>query len=415
MEQILCKSAIEMQICKESIKMTEFALIKSAVMIERTLTSKILDLAKQFQVITLTGPRQSGKTTLVRSAFPDLPYVSLEEPDIRQFALTDPRGFLSNYPSGAVLDEIQNAPDLFSYLQRIVDENRQVLYILTGSSNFLLLEKVSQTLAGRTAVLHLLPFSFTELPPTDLSYESQIFMGQYPRIYDRVIHPSDFYPAYIQTYIERDVRMMKNIGDINAFVQFVQLCAGRTGQLLNMAGLASDAGISPNTAKAWLSILESSFIVYRLQPYHRNFNKRLIKSPKLYFYDTGLACSLLGIRDETQVNLHYLKGALFENLIITEFIKRSYHRGRRLQPYFWQDSQGKEIDCLLVDGESLTPVEIKAGKTVSLSYFDNLKTWRQLTNLPVDAGYVVYGGDQSLQTSAGALLSWREMDRITER
>lgn len=384
-------------------------------MIERTITSKILALAKQFQVITLTGPRQSGKTTLVRAVFPDLPYVSLEEPDIRQLALTDPRGFLSNYPSGAVLDEIQNTPDLFSYLQRIVDEDRRVLFILTGSSNFLLLEKISQTLSGRMAVLHLLPFSFNELPPTDISYESQIFKGQYPRIYDRAIHPGDFYPAYIQTYVERDVRMIKNIGDINAFIQFVHLCAGRTGQLLNLTGLAGDAGISPNTAKAWLSILESSFIVYRLQPYHRNFNKRLIKSPKLYFYDTGLACSLLGIRDENQVNLHYLKGALFENLVITELIKRSYHRGERRQLYFWQDSQGKEIDCLLVDGESLTPVEIRAGKTVSLSYFDNLKAWRQLAKLPVDAGYVVYGGDQSLQTSAGALLSWREIDRISER
>lgn len=381
-------------------------------MIERTLTAKIIALAQKFQAITLTGPRQSGKTTLVRAAFPNLPYVSLEEPDIRQIALTDPRGFLSNYPTGAILDEIQNTPDLFSYIQRLVDDNRQIQFILTGSSNFLLMEKISQTLAGRTAVLHLLPFSFVELKTVAEQYESQIFKGQYPRIYDRNIAPTDFYPAYIQTYVERDVRLIKNIGDINAFIQFTRLCAGRIGQLLNYVSLASDTGISPNTAKAWLSILESSYILYRLQPYHRNFSKRLVKSPKLYFYDTGVACSLLGIRDDNQVNLHYMKGALFENLIINEFIKRSFHRGENRQPYFWQDSHGKEIDCLLVSGDEVTPVEIKSGKTISTSYFDNLKYWRPLASLPEDQGYVVYGGEQSIQTGAGALVSWRHLERI---
>lgn len=384
-------------------------------MIERTLTPKIIALAQKFQVITLTGPRQSGKTTLVKAAFPALPYVSLEEPDIRQIALNDPRGFLSNYPAGAILDEVQNTPDLFSYIQKIVDENRQVQFILTGSSNFLLMEKISQTLAGRTAILHLLPFSFDELEPASAEpYESVIFKGQYPRIYDRAIAPADFYPSYIQTYIEKDVRLMKNIGDINAFIQFTQLCAGRVGQLLNYTGLANDAGISPNTAKAWLSILESSFIVYRLQPFHRNFNKRLVKSPKLYFYDTGVACSLLGIHDENQVNLHYLKGALFENLIINEFIKRNFNRGEYRPPYFWQDSRGKEIDCLLVDGENIVPVEIKSGKTISNSYFDNLEYWRSLAAAPEGQGYVVYGGEQSLQTSAGSFISWRQLNRIPQ-
>ena len=383
-------------------------------MIARTLTSKIIALAQKFQVITLTGPRQSGKTTLVKAAFPTLPYVSLEEPDIRQIALTDPRGFLSNYPTGAILDEIQNTPDLFSYIQKLVDENRQLQFILTGSSNFLLLEKISQTLAGRTAVLHLLPFSFAELEPGLMTYESLIFKGQYPRIYDRDIAPTDFYPSYIQTYVERDVRLIKNIGDINAFIQFTRLCAGRIGQLLNLTGLANDAGISPNTAKAWLSILESSYILYRLQPYHSNFNKRLVKSPKLYFYDTGVACSLLGLHDENQVNLHYLKGALFENLIITEFIKRNFHRGENYQPYFWQDSHGKEIDCLLIAGEKITPVEIKSSKTMSTSYFDNLKSWRPLVSLPQGQCYVVYGGDESMQTSAGTFVSWRQLERIPD-
>jgi predicted AAA+ superfamily ATPase len=244
-------------------------------------------------------------------------------------------------------------------------------------------------------------------------FESLIFKGQYPRIYDRDISPTDFYPSYIQTYVERDVRLMKNIGDINTFIQFTRLCAGRIGQLLNYTSLANDAGISPNTAKSWLSILESSYIVYRLHPYHRNFNKRLVKSPKLYFYDTGVACSLLGIHEEDQVRLHYLKGSLFENLIINEFIKRNFNRGENRQPYFWQDNHGKEIDCLLIDGERVTPVEVKSGKTISTSYFDNLKYWRSLAALPENQGYVVYSGDQSMQTSAGALmfrdkLSWHQ-------
>ncbi len=288
-------------------------------MIARTLLPKLLSQARAFPVVTLTGPRQSGKTTLVRAAFPDMPYVSLEAPDMRQFALSDPRGFLANYPGGVILDEVQHVPDLFSYIQVIVDENRQARFILTGSSNFLLMERISQSLAGRTAVLTLLPFSFEELPPGPEAYEERIFCGGYPPLYDRGLTPTDFYPAYIQTYVEKDVRLLKNIGDLNAFIQFTQLCAGRIGQPINYASLASDAGISPNTAKSWLSVLEAAYVLYRLQPFYRNFNKRLIKSPKLYFYDTGLACSLLGIRSAEQVGLHYLKGALFENLIISEF------------------------------------------------------------------------------------------------
>lgn len=378
-------------------------------MLGRTLMTKMIALAQKFQAITLTGPRQSGKTTLVRAAFPNLPYTSLEEPDVRLFALNDPRGFLSNYSNGAILDEIQNTPDLFSYIQRLVDENRHTQFILTGSSNFLLMEKISQTLAGRTAILHLLPFSLAELNPSDENYETLVFKGQYPRIYDRDMPPTDFYPPYIQTYLEKDVRQMKNIGDLNAFAQFTRLCAGRIGQLLSHTSLASDAGISPNTAKTWLSILESSYILYRLQPYHANINKRLVKSPKLYFYDTGLACSLLGIRSAEQVQLHYMKGALFENLVLNEFVKRNFHQGENRQPYFWQDHHGKEIDCLLVDGDTITPVEIKAGKTISTSYFDNFKSW---PSQPANGPYVVYGGDQDMKTSAGMLVTWKHLEQI---
>jgi len=386
--------------------------------IERILGKKMAALASKFPVITLSGPRQSGKTTLVKAVFPSLPYVSLEEPDVRQFALTDPRGFLANFSDGAVLDEVQHTPDLFSYIQSIVDSDPEAQFILSGSSNFLLLENVSQTLAGRSGILYLLPFSLPELENSGLGfeqYERAIFKGQYPRIYDREIAPTDFYPSYIQTYVERDVRSIKNILDLNAFIQFLQLCAGRTGQLINYASLASDSGISPNTAKAWLSVLEASYVTYRLRPYHKNFNKRMRKSPKLYFYDTGLACSLLGIRDADQVSMHFLRGALFENLIMNEFIKRAFNRGERSYPYFWQDSRGREIDCLLTNQGALTPVEIKSGKTMSDSYFNNLKYWRPLAGMPPSTGYVVYGGDMSLQTSDGSLVSWKHLDQIRDQ
>lgn len=381
-------------------------------MIERQLSAKIINLAQSFQVITLTGPRQSGKTTLVRSVFSSLPYVSLEDPDVRNFALTDPRGFLENFPSGAVLDEVQNTPELFSYIQRIVDENRSIRFILTGSANFLLLEKVSQTLAGRTAVLQLLPFSMSELGTREVPYETLIFNGLYPRIYDRNLSPTDFYPSYIQTYVERDIRLIKNIEDTNVFIRFVRLCAGRIGQLLNLTGLANDAGISVNTAKAWISVLESSYILFRLQPYFRNFTKRFVKTPKLYFTDTGLACSLLGIHSAKEVQNHYLKGALFENLVINEFIKRAINRGDPRRPFFWQNSSGREIDCLLEDGVVLTPVEIKSGRTLAGDYFDNLKYWAKENGTAQKDGWVVYGGDASLETGNGKLISWRDLDRI---
>lgn len=383
--------------------------------IERTLSIKLQAVAQQFPVITLTGPRQSGKTSLVKALFPAKPYVSLEEPDIRQIALTDPRGFLSNFPQGAILDEVQHVPELFSYIQTIVDREREAQFILTGSSNFLLLENVSQTLAGRTIILQLLPFSMAELEQGGYelaSYEQLIFTGQYPRIYDRDLAPTDFYPSYIQTYVERDVRLIKNITNLNAFIQFSQLCAGRVGQLLNYTSLANDAGISPNTVKTWLSVLEAAYIVYRLYPYHKNFNKRLIKAPKLYFYDTGLACSLLGIRQSEQVGIHFLRGALFENLIINEFVKRALHQGERPQLYFWQDNKGREIDCLLERQGELVAVELKSGKTAVSDYFDNLRYWQQLNPSLPATGFVVYGGDLSLQMENGRLLSWKQLAQI---
>ncbi len=383
--------------------------------IERTLKKKLSRLAQKFPVITVTGPRQSGKTTLVKAAFPSLPYISLEEPDLRQIALTDPRGFLSNFSDGAILDEAQRVPELFSYIQSLVDSDRNLQFILSGSSNFLLMEKIGQTLAGRSGILHLLPFSLPELKDGNYpveQYEQLIFTGQYPRIYDWDIPPTDFYPSYIQTYVERDVRLIKNIENLNRFIQFIQLCAGRIGQLLNFNSLANDAGISPNTARAWFSLLETSYIAYRLNPHHRNFNKRLVKSPKLYFYDTGVACSLLGIQSAEQVTSHFLRGGLFENLIVNEFVKRAFNQGQRRYPHFWRDRRGREIDCLLTDGERMTAVEIKSGKTISASYFRNINYWMTLAQDEQAEGYVVYGGDKSLQMSDGRLLSWKELDLI---
>jgi predicted AAA+ superfamily ATPase len=316
-------------------------------MIPRETAAIIIKLRKQFPVITLTGPRQSGKTTLLRSIYNDIPYISLEDIDIRNTAINDPRGFLNNFPKGAVLDEVQRTPELFSYIQGIVDENKEIHFVLSGSQNFLLLENISQSLAGRAAILKLLPFSMSELQNEGLipdSYEQLIFKGMYPGIYDRDIEPGFFYPSYISTYIERDVRQIKNIENLNSFSNFLQLCAGRTGQIVNLNSLATDAGISPNTAKSWLSILEASYIIFFLQPYYKNYNKRIIKSPKLYFYDTGLVCSLLGISSADQVKTYHSKGALFENLIITELMKSRLHHGVNPRFYFWQNKTKQEID-----------------------------------------------------------------------
>lgn len=383
-------------------------------MISRILAHKIISLRKQFPVLSLTGPRQTGKTTLLKSIYTDLPYITLEDIDNRMRAKEDPRGFLANYPIGAVLDEVQHVPELFSYIQGIVDD-KDVHFVLSGSQNFILSEKIMQSLAGRTAVLKLLPFSLEELKPTSYNpatWEEYVFQGSYPRLYDKQIHPTDFYPSYINTYVEKDVRQLKNIENLNSFSNFLKLCAGRTGQVLSIQSLASDAGISPNTAKAWLSVLEASYIIYFLQPHHKNFNKRLIKSPKLYFYDTGVACSLLGIEKVEQLSTHYLKGGLFENFIVTEFLKRRLNEGKNPNAYFWLSKENKEIDLLIEQGNALTPVEIKSGMTRNMAFLNNLQYWQKLTNNPSDNSYVVYGGDENVKTSNGNYISWRSLSEI---
>ena len=383
-------------------------------MIPREIATIIIKLRKQFPVITLTGPRQSGKTTLLQSIYTDLPYVSLEDIDIRNAAINDPRGFLNNFPNGAVLDEVQRTPALFSYIQGLVDKNKKIHFVLSGSQNFLLLENISQTLAGRAAILKLLPFSISELENEKLvpnSYEQLIFTGMYPGIYDRSIDPEFFYPSYISTYIERDVRQIKNIENLNSFTNFLRLCAGRTGQIINLNSIATDAGISPNTAKSWLSILEASYIIYFLQPHYKNFNKRIIKSPKLYFNDTGLACSLLGIDSTDQVKTYHSKGALFENLIITDLFKSRLHNGVDPRFYFWQNKTKQEIDLIIDRPNNPLPYEIKSGMTMNDNYFTNLKYWQKLTGEKTENLNVIYGGDTDLKTSSGNFISWKSMHK----
>lgn len=380
-------------------------------MIARTLAPKLKSLAAQFPVVTVTGPRQAGKTTLVRHVFPGLDYVSLESPDSREFAESDPRGFLATYDKGVIIDEAQRVPDLFSYLQGTVDaKNKPGMFILTGSQNFLLHEKISQTLAGRTAVLKLLPFGLEELRRVlkkEDDPNTAIFRGFYPRIFDMNLAPHDWYSAYVQTYVERDVRLIKNISDLGLFQRFLRLCAGRIGQVVNLSSLASDGGLSHNTARAWLSILESSYIVFLLRPHHRNFNKRLVKMPKLYFLDTGLASYLLGLNRPEQVETHYLRGALFESMIVSDFLKYRCHRGLEPNGYFWRDKTGREVDYLIDTGSRLIPLEIKSGRTIVPDHFSGLNSWNRLSGGKSADSFLVYGGDRNEKRSAGNVLGWK--------
>lgn len=393
-----------------------YFLCYGSTMITRIIQEKLIELAGKYPVVSVIGPRQSGKTTLVRATFPEKSYVSLEDPDTREFAQSDPRGFLSTHSDGTILDEVQRVPHLFSYIQTIVDKRqRSGHFILTGSNNYLLQENLSQTLAGRVAILKLLPLSIEELIndgyQTD-NYEEYIFKGLYPRIYDHLLDPEIWYANYIQTYIERDVRLIKNVTDLSAFQRFIKLCAGRIGQLLNLSSLGSDCGISHNTAKSWLSILESSFIIYLLQPHYENFNKRLVKQPKLYFYDPGLAASLLGIESEGQLNTHYLKGGLFETLILSELAKYRFNRSFEPQIYFWRDNKGSEVDCIIEYQNSLIPVEIKAGKTINSDFFKMLCYWSSLAAGKAGPSFLIYGGNESQCRSQGYVIGWYEATKV---
>ena len=388
-------------------------------MIKRKLHNSLLNFASKYPVVSIIGPRQSGKTTLVKNSFPEKNYVSLEEPDTREFAQTDPRGFLASYPEGAILDEIQRAPELFSYIQTIVDEmNQPGMFILTGSNNYLLQENISQTLAGRVVILTLLPLSMEELSPAGYeidSLEDILFTGLYPRIFDQQIEPEIWYSNYIQTYIERDLRLIKNISDLSTFQRFIKLCAGRTGQILNLSSLGNDCGITHSTAKSWISILEASFVVFLLQPHYKNFSKRLIKQPKIYFFDPGLASSLLGIENKVQLNTHYLKGGLFETFILSELHKYRFNRGLKPLLYFWRDNHGKEIDCIIESGDKLTPLEIKAGKTINKDFFKGLLYWQKIAANDTGQGFIIYGGDNMQKREQGQVISWRHINTVYEQ
>lgn len=382
-------------------------------MIPRTLEKRLKNLSRQFPAIAVLGPRQSGKTTLVRKAFPKLPYVSLEDLDTRSLAESDPRGFLNKYKEGAIFDEIQRTPDLFSYLQGIIDESKKNgRFILTGSQHFLLLENISQTLAGRVALLQLLPFSFEEIQQIKqkkLSLDEILFKGGYPPLYAKKREIQIWTRSYIQTYLEKDVRQIKNIDNLKTFQRFLRLCAARIGQLVNLSSLANECGITHNTAKTWLSILETSFIIFLSQPYYKNFNKRLVKAPKLYFYDTAILCALLEIETVEQLNTHYLRGNLFENFAVTEIMKYHVHRGMPANLYFWRDKVGHEIDIILEKGGQLIPIEIKSGQTIVKENSKNLLYWYTLTKTKDTAGTLIYGGQEEYDLKWGKLISWKNI------
>jgi predicted AAA+ superfamily ATPase len=398
-------------------------------MIRRRLATNLRRAAKSYPIVTVTGPRQSGKTTLVKAVFTGYEYASLEDPDLRSFALEDPRGFLSHFAGPVVLDEVQRCPELFSYLQTRVDEDGSAgQYILSGSQNFLLLRSISQSLAGRTAIFHLHPFSRSEIQGrkplplssigktvprrrsgNDADLMNVLFTGFYPRIHDKGLDPGRWLADYYRTYVERDVREIVNVGDLETFGRFVRLCAGRNGQLLNLSSLASDAGVTHTTAKRWLSILETSFLLLLLRPHYRNYNKRLVKTPKLYFLDTGLLCYLLRIRSAQDLHVHGSRGAVFESYVVSEFVKNFANAGQEPDLYFWRDSAGHEVDVLLETDGALTPIEVKSAQTVASDFFSGLDYWRRLTEDPEAPAALVYGGDKSFVRRAVSVYSWNAL------
>lgn len=388
--------------------------------IRRTASDKIIQLSHSFPAVAIIGPRQSGKTTLVRNIFPEKPYVLLEDPDTRQFAMEDPRSFLLQYEEkGAVFDEIQHVPILFSYLQGICDSSDiPGRFILTGSQNFLLMEKISQSLAGRIGIIHLLPLSMEEINSSGINisrYEDLLYQGFFPRLYKDTIIPTDFYASYVQTYLERDLRYLKLVQNLSTFQIFIRICANRIGQVVNFTSLGSDCGISHNTAREWLSLLETSSIIFFIRTHHKNFNKRLIRMPKLYFTDTGLAAYLIGIRNPDQIIDHPLKGGLFENLIISELLKYRFNHGLDNNLYYWRDKTGHEIDCIIDRlGTELIPVEIKAGRTIAGDFFKNIQYFNKLSGQTPERSFIVYGGDKHQKRAAGQVVSYMDLKSIYE-
>lgn len=385
-------------------------------MVRRALKQKLLSAAQKMPIITLTGPRQSGKSTLVKQAFPDYAYINLEKPVHRRFAQDDPNAFLEKYNEKVIIDEVQYVPELPSYLQVLVDEDDQPgRFILTGSQNLLLMQQVSQSLAGRVAIFTLLPFSLQELRNTQYTYkqyEKHLVKGFYPRIYDKDLNPTEWLNDYILTYVERDVRQLINLPDPDIFSQFIELCAGRIGQIVNFSEIGSLIGVSYQTVKRWISILKTSYLIYTLRPYHKNYNKRIVKSPKLYFYDTGLACALLNIKNEAEYQIHFAKGALFENFVINEVYKNHLNKGERVNIYFWRDQSGHEVDLVIDKGANIHPVEMKAGKTINTQFFKGLSFFNELSGTPASNGYLIYGGEEYQKRTKGNVLGWSHIGKL---
>jgi predicted AAA+ superfamily ATPase len=386
--------------------------------IRRKITEKLLQLAEKFPVITITGPRQSGKTTLVKSVFESYSYVSLENPERRFIAKSDPQGFLNQFNGKLIIDEIQYVPELLSYIQEIVDNSGiPGHFILTGSQSLMMLENVTQSLAGRTTIFKLLPFSLSELENSPYfdkgsSYQYWIYKGFYPGIYDKNIDPKDFYPAYFETYIQRDVRQIQNIRDLDLFTNFVRLLAGRTGQILDFTSISNDTGVSVNTIKGWLTVLQVSHLIFKLQPYYKNQNKRIIKSPKIYFTDPGIISFLLNINSPDQVSNHYLKGGLFENLIIAEILKDRYNKGMTPNLYYYRDNNKNEIDLIIEGAEKLDIIEIKSGQTFSQGFLKSLIFWDKNFREIKSDRYLIYGGTISQNYQNVRILSWRDINSI---
>lgn len=385
-------------------------------MVSRLLASQIEAAAQKMPVVAVTGPRQSGKSTLIQQLFPAYQYINLEDIEQRTFARTDPKGFLLNAGSRAILDEVQYVPDLLSYIQVITDREKiPGQFVISGSQNLLLMESISQSLAGRVAIFNLLPFSLEEIRDTPFAqptYEDYLFRGFYPRIYDLSLDPTAWLLDYIRTYVERDLRQIVNVSDLGTFRQFLEICAGRIGQLVNFSEIGSLIGVSYQTVNKWLSVLETSFIAYTLRPYHQNFNKRIVKTPKLYFYDTGLACALLNLRNVDDLNRHFAKGALFENFVINEILKNQLNRNLHPKNYFWNAAGAHEIDLLLDQGGRLIPIEIKSGRTINTHFFDGLKYFQPLSGALPTESFLVYGGDEVQQRSLAQVLSWKNLNKL---
>lgn len=387
-------------------------------MIPRDAAPTLARLAQGFPLVAITGPRQAGKTTLAKAIFSEKPYVSLENPDEREFATNDPKRFLARFPNGAILDEVQRCPELLSWLQGWVD-GRKLMgdFVLTGSAQFDLIEGITQTLAGRVARVELLPLNAGEMAAVNKLPDSLgqlLFQGGYPALYDRPIAPADWFSNYIATYIERDVRRLVNVRDLGQFQTFVKMCAARSGQLLNLASLGADCGVSAVTAKQWLSVLETSYIITLLRPHHSNYGKRLVKAPKLYFLDSGLAAWLMGIRDADSLETHAARGALFETWVVSELYKQQLNRGLAPDLYFWRDNTGNEIDLIFETPQGLQPIEIKSGSTYAQDWSRGLRKWQNLAKTQSLQPAIVYGGEVSFEREDLKIWGWQEVGRVTQ-